>query len=177
MEYLTLGLLCSLWNIYHSTTAYFFWPTLYVTSTSEISYAVSQITTHIWYTITSTEAYINQLWPFSAVYALPGKHRDTKIAYFYSDVLTSCQSSTSWCLIYLQVILTLLYDSIILVMSSKELSCCRAIAYGNEVESALQQLNCVVNFRTLCTDALSRRETKLASTACLIAANIILLSY
>ena len=26
MEYLTLGLLSSLWNIYHGTTAYFFWP-------------------------------------------------------------------------------------------------------------------------------------------------------
>ena len=26
MEYLTLGLLSSVWNIYHSTTAYFFDP-------------------------------------------------------------------------------------------------------------------------------------------------------
>ena len=30
VEYLTLGLLSSLWNIYHSTTAYFFWSTLYI---------------------------------------------------------------------------------------------------------------------------------------------------
>jgi len=29
-EYLTLGLLSSRWNIYRSTTVYFFWPTLYV---------------------------------------------------------------------------------------------------------------------------------------------------
>jgi len=30
VEYLTLALLSSLWNIYHSTTAYFFWSTLYI---------------------------------------------------------------------------------------------------------------------------------------------------